>query len=230
VSSALMAARLAGIFSAVAPEQNLALARQSDGTYKMRPPDQVIAELNSLVLSDMESEQYFTLFLAEIELDTGRIRATQAGHPHPFIQRRNSRLENFGRGGLPVGLIADAQYETVASQLYPGDRLIVLSDGVTECPDPIGQMLDDNGLNQLLHDLHPIRGPLFFDALTSRLEDHAGTADFPDDVSGICFEFQDLAARNRSRKCRSPSLPSTETASSPDRTTVAWSGSIGGAI
>ena len=230
VSSALMAARLAGIFSAVAPEQNLALARQSDGSYKMRPPDQVIAELNSLVLSDMESEQYFTLFLAEIELDTGRIRATQAGHPHPFIQRRNRRLENFGRGGLPVGLIADAQYETVASQLYPGDRLIVLSDGVTECPDPIGQMLDDNGLNQVLHDLHPIRGPLFFDALTSRLEDHAGTADFPDDVSGICFEFQDLAARNRSRKCRSPSLPSTETASSPDRTTVAWSGSIGGAI
>ena len=99
VSSALMAARLAGTLSAVAPDHNIALVRQPNGAYRMRSPDQVVADLNSLVLSDIETEQYFTIFLAKIDLDTGHIQATQAGHPHPYIQRKNGDLVQLGRGG-----------------------------------------------------------------------------------------------------------------------------------
>ena len=94
-----MAARLAGTLSAVAPDHNIALVRQPNGAYRMRSPDQVVADLNSLVLSDIETEQYFTIFLAKIDLDTGHIQATQAGHPHPYIQRKNGDLVQLGRGG-----------------------------------------------------------------------------------------------------------------------------------
>lgn len=227
VSSALMAARLAGTFSAVAPDHNIALTRQPNGMYRMRSPDQVVADLNRLVLSDMETEQYFTIFLAKIDLDTGYIQATQAGHPHPYIQRKNGVLVQLGQGGLPVGLIPDAHYDTTVAQLEPGDRFIILSDGVTECPNASGQMLDDDGVARVLHDLYSVRGAQFFDALSTHLEEYAGGVDFPDDVSGICFDYQGRIAKNRSRKYLSPSFPSTEMASSPDITTVAWSGSIG---
>ena len=78
ISSALMTARLAGYLSAT-PDHNVALARQPDGTYAMLPPATVAAELNRLVLEDMETEHYFTLLLADVDLTTGHMRMVQAG-------------------------------------------------------------------------------------------------------------------------------------------------------
>ena len=141
-----MTARLAGYLSAAAPDQNVALVSQADGSYAMRPPAEVISNLNSLVLNEMETEHYFTLLLAQVDLKTGEVLMSQAGHPHPVVQRRNGRVEQGGLGGFPVGLVDGIIYEQFKVSLSPGDRLLILSDGVTECPDPSGKMLEEEGL------------------------------------------------------------------------------------
>ena len=189
ISSALMTARLAGYLSAAAPDQNVALTRQPDGSFAMRAPEKVISELNNLVLNEMETEHYFTLLLAEVDLKTGHVVMSQAGHPHPVVQRQDGRIEQDGLGGFPVGLLAGIEYEQFTIQLSPGDRLFILSDGVTECPDPDGKMLEEEGLTEILHGLRDITGPPLLEAILWQLTEFAGDADFPDDVSGILFEF-----------------------------------------
>ncbi|MGH1453299.1 MAG: PP2C family protein-serine/threonine phosphatase [Paracoccaceae bacterium] len=188
ISSALMTARLAGYLSAT-PDHNVALARQPDGTYAMLPPATVAAELNRLVLEDMETEHYFTLLLADVDLTTGHMRMVQAGHPHPVVQRADGKLETLGSGGLPVGLIAGASYEEFDLTLNKGDRLLIQSDGVNECPDPDGVQLDDEGLMDLLKDLSYVHGTALLETLVWKLADYAGGEDFPDDVSAILFEY-----------------------------------------
>ncbi len=189
ISSALMTARLAGYLSAASPEQNIALARQNDGSFAMRPPAQIIADLNTLVLTEMETEHYFTLLLAEVDLITGQVLIAQAGHPHPVIQRRDGHIEQAGPGGFPVGLLHGVTYDEFTVRLTPGDRLLILSDGVTECPDPAGNLLNEEGLAGILTDLRDLSGPPLLEAIVWALAGFAGDDEFPDDVSGILFEF-----------------------------------------
>ena len=190
ISSALMTARLAGYLSASAPDQNIALHRSDDGSYRMNPPDEVIVKINELLLSEMETEHYLTLLLAQIDLNTGKAIISQAGHPHPVVQRKDGRIEHCGTGGYPVGLLENATYEQFTVQLHPGDRLLILSDGVTECPDSDGNMLVEIGLDDMLYDLHDVEGPRMFDVMLEKLADFSRSESFPDDVSGILLEFQ----------------------------------------
>ncbi len=189
ISSALMTARLAGYLSAFAPDQNVALTRAADGAYNFLPPERVIAALNELVLDEMETEHYFTLMLADVNLATGHVRMSQAGHPHPAIQRADGRIEQNGPGGFPVGLLPGISFTQFEAQLEPGDRLFLLSDGITECPAKDGNMLEEAGLGRLLTELKDTTGPAVFEAMLRKLANFSGTQDFPDDVSGVMFEY-----------------------------------------
>jgi len=190
VSSALMTARLAGYLSGAAPEQNVALQRTADRSYIMRPPAETIAALNDLFLSELDTEHYFTLLLADVNLATGRVVMAQAGHPYPAIQRADGSVEMVGEGGLPVGLIPGAEYQDFAVQLSPGDRLMIHSDGVTECAAPDGRLLDDTGLAKVLGELCSIASLSCLEALIWKLAEFTGSDVFADDVSAILLEIK----------------------------------------
>ena len=190
ISAALMTARLAGYLSAVAPDHNVALLRNRDGTYRPRPPVETVEALNNLVLDEMETEHYFTILLACINLADGKVSVTQAGHPHPLILRADGTTETHGIGGFPVGLISDITFEDFELSLAKGDRLVITSDGITECPGHDGEMLDDAGLASLVARNASVETREFFEALMWDLTDYADTITLPDDVSGVVFEFQ----------------------------------------
>ena len=189
ISSALMTARLAGYLSATSPDHNVALQRGPDNAFVARRPKDVVTDLNDLVLGEMKTEHYFTLMLAIVDLKTGLITISQAGHPHPVVQRRDGSVEQCGTGGFPVGLLFGVDFEQFDIQLDPGDRLLILSDGVTECPDPAGQLLDEDGVAKMMHRLKGHQGLPFLDALIAELESFAEDTQFPDDVSAILFEY-----------------------------------------
>lgn len=189
ISSALMTARLAGYLSSSTPEQNIALRETCDGRHEMMPPDAVIARLNRLVLEEMETEHYFTMLLADVDLASGRVSLAQAGHPHPLVQRADGTVELVGGGGLPVGLIEDAEFERFEITLETGDRLLLYSDGITECPDAGGGFFEEEGLIDLAGQLRRLPGQEFLEAMVWTLAQSTGTEEFPDDISAALLEF-----------------------------------------
>lgn len=193
IASALMTARLASYFSGGTADQNIALANGDDGQNKPRSPALVAAHLNRILLEEMETEHYFTLGLGHLDLQSGRVVMAQCGHPHAAIQRSNGDIEFAGAGGLPIGLIPGAEWEDHSFDLAPGDRLLVASDGITECPDPTGELLDEAGLEIILKRNARLHGNAFFETLMWELTKFAGDKDFPDDISAILLEYEGLA-------------------------------------
>nr|WP_308811428.1 SpoIIE family protein phosphatase [Rhodobacter aestuarii] len=188
ITSAMMTARLAGYLSGSSPEQNIALIQTEYGIYDARDPAELAGYLNALVLEEMQTDSYFTLIYADVDLISGQASLVQAGHPHPAVLRANGTVEFLGNGGMPVGLIDGASYETITTQLNPGDRLFLGSDGITEIQLSNGEQLAEEGLSQLLHDFRDMRGQALLDAMYWELQRLSSDA-LSDDVSAVLFEF-----------------------------------------
>lgn len=193
ITSAMMTARLAGYVSGTSAKQNIALREVPNGRMEMRDPAEVVTKMNQLVLEEMETEHYFTLLMGKCDLKTGHVVMSQAGHPYPTIQRGNGKIEFLGDGGMPVGMFDSAEFTEFSFQLCPGDRLLLGSDGITECADEAGNMLDEEGLEKLLVKYQALKGERFFEAMMWDLTEFKGDQDFDDDISGVLLEFKGRA-------------------------------------
>jgi sigma-B regulation protein RsbU (phosphoserine phosphatase) len=189
VSSALMTARLASYLSSSSPSQNVALIETETG-FQARDPAQTCTLLNDILLSELASEHYFTMALAIVDIKTGKAKCVQAGHPHPILQKSSGDISLLGDGGIPIGLIPNAEFESFDLQLETGDRLLMYSDGITECENMGGQFLDEEGLIKIVHANTGTEGPEFLADMILELQLFRGDRDQADDVSGLVFDYK----------------------------------------
>jgi serine phosphatase RsbU (regulator of sigma subunit) len=89
-------------------------------------------------------EKYATVIMARIRPD-GELEYVNCGHVPPLIVS-GGEVERPAAGNLPVGLLPDAEYKSAQLQLKAGDRLILVTDGVTEAENPRGEFFEDSRL------------------------------------------------------------------------------------
>jgi sigma-B regulation protein RsbU (phosphoserine phosphatase) len=145
ITSAMMTARLGGYLSSNHFDQNVAMEKRFDKFYALLPPEQVAEMLNSRLMADAGVEEYFTMVYAIIDLRNGHLKLVQAGHPHPLMLRADGTTEFLGEGGLPIGLLPDVKFHRIETYMQPGDKLLLYSDGFTECSIADGGLLAGPG-------------------------------------------------------------------------------------
>ncbi len=189
VASALLTARLAGLLTGGSAEQNVALEQDRTGKTRMLPPSEAAKRMNRLYLDEIKADQYFTMALGKADLTTGQVRFVQCGHPNPLVQMPDGSTHFQGDGGYPIGLFDEAEWEEHELRLPKGARLLLASDGLTECPDEHGNMLDEDGLARLMQKNSDLSGTELLEALLWNLTAFTGDQEFADDVSGVLFEY-----------------------------------------
>lgn len=155
---------------------------------KPTPAHEVVATLNEYFNSDDHCDQYFTMIYGIINSNTGVGQLCQAGHPHPLIVTADGKTRTVGAGGLPVGLVDMARYESVNFTLDPGDRLLMYSDGVIEGRHPTAGQLGFQALSYLAADLHRLPLQDWLDNIDSFVRNWEGGDSPEDDASLLAVE------------------------------------------
>jgi sigma-B regulation protein RsbU (phosphoserine phosphatase) len=97
---------------------------------------ELVAGLNSYACEHSQSGRRFTTaFLAELDLVTSTLTYVNAGHNQPVLMRAGGGLDRLGEGGLPLGIMRDARYQSAVVTLGAGERLVIFTDGVVEAED-----------------------------------------------------------------------------------------------
>ncbi|MQY41880.1 SpoIIE family protein phosphatase [Epibacterium sp. SM1969] len=191
ITSAMMTARLGGYLSSSHFDQNVAMEQRFNRYYALKPPEDVASILNARLIADTGIEEYFTMAYCTVDLRSGLLKLVQAGHPHPLLLRKDGTMEYIGQGGVPVGLVPDIEYTREEVVLEQGDRLLLYSDGFTEARLENGEMLEDEGLMDLVRKCDTGQGgqefldELYWNLTQVMSKEHG----LEDDVSATLFEY-----------------------------------------
>jgi len=112
------------------------------------PLPEIVAAANRFFTHKHIGEKYATLIIARIRRD-GELEYVNCGHIPPLLVC-NQEVIRPAHGNLPVGLLADATYESDRCSLHPGDRLVLVTDGVTEAENARGDFFEDSRLEAVV--------------------------------------------------------------------------------
>jgi serine phosphatase RsbU (regulator of sigma subunit) len=108
------------------------------------PLVEIVSGVNRFFTHKHIGEKYATVILARIRPE-GELEYVNCGHIPPLVVS-SGNVDRPSHGNLPVGLLPDAEYSGAKVQLKPGDRLVLVTDGVTEAENARGDFFEDSRL------------------------------------------------------------------------------------
>lgn len=140
---------------------------------------------------DNPEQLFVTAAACVLNADAGTLTWSNAGHEPVYVLPATGgayRLE--GDSGPPLCMLDEFPYETNRHKMAPGERLVLISDGVTEAMNPAGELFGRRRLEGLLTSLPPAAGP---EACTAAIRDavrrYTGGAEMADDLTVLCLRW-----------------------------------------
>ncbi|HUR37278.1 MAG TPA: SpoIIE family protein phosphatase [Terriglobales bacterium] len=141
------------------------------------PLPEIVSAANRFLCQKVQGEKYATAVIIHLAPD-GVVEVLNCGHVPPLMIA-NGQPRTLTHGNLPVGLMPIAEYESHKVELNPGDRLILVTDGVTEAEDSTGEMFGEERLQEAAT---VVDGPCF-DHIFASIRTFCGDVPLNDDCT-----------------------------------------------
>ncbi|SCG38193.1 PP2C family protein-serine/threonine phosphatase [Micromonospora inositola] len=156
------------------------------------------AAVDAGLRSQWTDGRFVTGQLASLDVDSGRLRYVNAGHPAPVLLRRGRAVRALTGGRrIPFGLAfgGPTAAEVAEIRLEPGDRLLLHTDGVTEARNAAGEMFGLPRMADLAERLvgSGLAAPETLRRLSRAVTEHRGTGS-GDDATMVLLEWSGEAA------------------------------------
>lgn len=114
-------------------------------------PGAVMAFVNRALCGEGldEATGMLTAFFGVVDVSQRTIVYANGGHEPPLLQSRDGSVSELRCDGIALGVTTDIPFREVTCRLQPGDRILMLTDGVTEARSG-GEMFGEEGVMRFL--------------------------------------------------------------------------------
>ncbi|MCA9734043.1 SpoIIE family protein phosphatase [candidate division KSB1 bacterium] len=163
---------------------------ESDRTYDIVSPANVLKTLNKHFPMDIRTGQYFTIVYGVLNTKTLQFRFSSAGHPPIILSDAANGTREISCPGLPIGFDEEADYNEIILDLTSGNRLYFYSDGINEAKN--GKKVEF-GVANLVDTVATLKNcdlRASLDKLISAVRDWNHDTVFDDDITILSLEIK----------------------------------------
>jgi phosphoserine phosphatase RsbU/P len=131
--------------------------------------------------------KFITFFYCVIDTAKRRVDFTNAGHNWPVLAHADGTCERLNSEDVVLGTVRDWNYHQMSADIRSGDRLVLFTDGITECADAEGTEFGEDRLVELISRNVHLPPDQLKDTILKAAECHGS---FVDDATLIVIEVQ----------------------------------------
>ena len=150
---------------------------------------ELVGRMNAYACCNSQNGRRFTTsFIAEYHSADRSLIYVNAGHNPPILRRNTGALERLNDGGIPIGILEHAPYQSGTVALESGDWLVIFTDGVTEAENEGGEEYGEARLLNVLYANSSLTPVLLLDTVMRDLDRFVGDAPQHDDVTLVLLK------------------------------------------
>jgi serine phosphatase RsbU (regulator of sigma subunit) len=161
-------------------------------------PSAVLAEINRALVPITRhagAPMFASAFYMTADAASGEIQFANAGHPNPFVVRRDlDRIERIGDAahGPALGLMEGARYQTGRSTLARRDLVMMFTDGLFEVDGADEKLFGEERLLGAVRRRIHLPAEQLFEELLEEVREYSLTSQFEDDICLLGMEVDHL--------------------------------------
>ena len=153
----------------------------------------IFTKANEKLCENNESGMFVTAWMGILDLTTGNLQFANAGHNPPLIKRANGEFEYLKtRAGFVLAGMDGVRYRMGELTLYPGDRIFLYTDGVTEATNKDNQLYGEDRLISFMNRNSTVEATALLPALKGDIDSFVGEAPQFDDITMLMFDYKSI--------------------------------------
>ena len=142
-----------------------------------------LTSANAQLEADNDEAMFVTVFMADLNRATGRLRYVNAGHCDGWLRRKNGEMVALAASGPAVALVPNPRFFAQEVTLDPGDLLLLSSDKISEAFSPSEELYGDDRLQLALQAHQPSSAQAAVDEVARAVTVFADGAEQSDDIT-----------------------------------------------
>ncbi len=154
-------------------------------------PGEILGTVNNTLCRNNGAGLFVTVWLGILDLNTGEIACSNAGHEYPAVSRGGKGFEIIKCDNCPpLAAMEDMPYDDDKIVLRPGDSLFLYTDGVPEAKNGEGARFGMEAMTAVLNEGVSLTPEELLKALRSRIDSFVGSLAPFDDVTMMCLTYK----------------------------------------
>ena len=155
-----------------------------------KSPAEILTDTNAAVCSNNREEMFVTVWLGILELSTGKLTASNAGHEYPALCGENGRFELIkDKHSFVIGGMEGVKYKQYELMLKPGSKLFLYTDGIPEATNKDKELFGTDKMIEALNDNTKATPENTLKQMRAAVDGFVKNAEQFDDLTMLCLEY-----------------------------------------